>query len=130
MHREAESDIFPYLRDNKISFVPYFPLVSGLLSGKYSINDKFSGEDWRADKADFQGARFVNTMQKMEQVEKIANDYGVTPTQLILAWYINNPNISVVIPGARNKVQVLQNMQAINIDLKPEDYEVINQLFK
>lgn len=130
LHREAESDIFPYLRDNKISFVPYFPLVSGLLSGKYSINDKFSGEDWRADKADFQGARFVNTMQKMEQVEKIANDYGVTPTQLILAWYINNPNISVVIPGARNKVQVLQNMQAINIDLKPEDYEVINQLFK
>lgn len=45
VHRDAETTLFPYLREQHISFVPYFPLASGLLTGKYGPNDaeKFSG---------------------------------------------------------------------------------------
>lgn len=39
VHREAEKNLFPYLKKNKIAFVPYFPLASGLLTGKYNLGD-------------------------------------------------------------------------------------------
>ncbi|MDN6497984.1 MAG: aldo/keto reductase, partial [Tetragenococcus koreensis] len=46
LHREAEDELFPYLKENGITFIPYFPLASGLLAGKYSEEDTF--DDLRA----------------------------------------------------------------------------------
>lgn len=41
LHRKAEQDLLPYTREHGISFVPYFPLGSGLLGGKYRPWDTF-----------------------------------------------------------------------------------------
>lgn len=123
LHRNAESELFPYLRANNISFVPYFPLASGLLTGKYSAADykKFS-QQYTKD-------QFTDLLAAIEQVHKIANKYEASVAQVILAWYMKNPDISIVIPGARKPEQVEQNVKALDVELRNSDYHAIDEAF-
>ncbi|GEO47439.1 aldo/keto reductase [Companilactobacillus kimchii] len=122
LHRDAEKELFPYLKENKISFVPYFPLASGLLTGKYrfSDSDKFS---------QYSREKFGDIITSLEIVEKIADRYEATVAQVILAWYMKNPNISIVIPGARKPEQVDQNVKSLDIKLSDKDYRTIDEAF-
>lgn len=122
VHRDAESEIFPYLKAHQISFVPYFPLASGLLTGKYSRND--------ADKfSRFSTSKFNQIMDSLDQVKTIAGNHQATIAQTILAWYIANPDISVVIPGARLPEQVASNAKALDVQLSPAEFDEIDGLF-
>lgn len=130
VHREHEKDLFPYLKENKISFVPYFPLASGLLTGKYKKEDRFDDSDRRSQRPDFTGERFNDIIEKVDQLKPIAKNYEATVAQLVLAWYMKHPQIGVVIPGAKRPEQVEANAKAVDIRLTVEDYDKIDQLFK
>ncbi len=122
VHRNAEKELFPYLRENNISFVPYFPLASGTLTGKYQASDyakvpRFSKEE------------FGQIVTSLDPVKKIAAKYDATVTQLLLAWYMMDPDISIVIPGARTVEQVEQNAKSWDIHLSKEDYQAIDTAF-
>lgn len=65
IHREHEKELFPYLKANKISFVPYYPLDSGLLTGKYSEETTFEASDLRSKNPDFKGERFAEIIKKL-----------------------------------------------------------------
>lgn len=123
VHREAEKEEFPYLKEHQISFVPYFPLSSGLLTGKYTPadNSKFSR---------FSSRQYTAIMAALEKVKAIAVAHQATVAQTILAWYIKNQNISVVIPGARVADQVHSNAQAMDITISGDEFKQIDQLFK
>ncbi|KRN99917.1 aldo/keto reductase [Companilactobacillus kimchiensis] len=122
LHRDAEKDLFPYLRENNISFVPYFPLASGLLTGKYQAADakKFS---------QFSKEQFADIIVAINKVRKIAEKYDATVAQVILAWYMKNPDISIVIPGARKPAQVDQNVKSLEVELRNSDYHAIDEAF-
>ncbi|WP_022791858.1 aldo/keto reductase [Weissella halotolerans] len=127
--RSAEAERFAYLKEHDISFVPFFPLASGLLTGKYSQETTFAADDIRHDNPDFTGARFETIINKVDQLKPLATKYGVTVTELVLAWYLKNPAITVVIPGAKQVNQVKSNAKALTVDLTLADYDYINQLF-
>ncbi len=122
LHRDAEKELFPYLRENNISFVPYFPLASGLLTGKYQLADdkKFT---------QYSKKQFADIIGSIDKVRKIAEKYDATVAQVILAWYMKNPDISIVIPGARKPEQVDQNVKSLSIDLANSDYHAIDEAF-
>lgn len=122
LHREAEKELFPYLKKNNISFVPYFPLASGLLTGKYRFSDSSKFSQYSREK-------FGDIITSLEIVEKIADRYDATVAQVILAWYMQNPNISIVIPGARKPEQVDQNVKSLDIELSDKDYHTIDETF-
>ncbi|MFT8556337.1 aldo/keto reductase [Liquorilactobacillus hordei] len=123
VHRAAEKELLPYLRENEISFVPYFPLASGLLTGKYSALD--------ADKfKQFNSEQFRRIINNMSRIKEIAAKYDATAAQIVLAWYIANPDMSVVIPGARKLEQVASNAQAMNLTLTKDEYAEIDTAFK
>lgn len=130
IHREHEKKLFPYLKANNISFVPYYPLDSGLLTGKYSEETQFEDSDLRSKNPDFKGERFAEIIQKVDQLKPIANNYDASVTQLVLAWYMKHPQIDVVIPGAKRPDQVEANAKAVDIHLSTEDFDTIDQLFK
>lgn len=129
IHRECEQELFPYLAKNEISFVPYFPLASGLLTGKYTKEATFAEGDLRREKPDFKGERFVQVVDKVTQLQPIAQNYNSTVAQIVLAWYLKNPAVAVVIPGAKQPEQVLANAKASAIELSNTDYAKIDQLF-
>ncbi|MEJ6400038.1 aldo/keto reductase [Nicoliella lavandulae] len=130
VHREAETELFPYLKEHDISFVPYFPLASGLLTGKYDqTNDHFPENDSRSKNPDFQGDRFKKILAAIDQIKPLADQKQITLAQLVLAWYIKNPNISVVIPGAKQPEQVASNAKAMDVTLTDAEYDKIDQAF-
>lgn len=123
IQRHVEREIWPYLKENDIKFVPYFPLASGLLTGKYTIDD--------ADKfKHLNREQFEKIIQILKGIDVIANKHGATVTQIILAWYIKNPEISAVIPGARVPSQVANNVATLKIDLSTDEYQNIDNAFK
>lgn len=123
VHRQAEKKLFPYLKENKITFVPYFPLAAGLLTGKYQLSDAA-----KFDK--FTSAQFKQIIENIEKVKEIAVKHEATVAQTILAWYLADPAIGIVIPGARKPAQVRSNVQALSVKLTSAEYQQIDQLFK
>lgn len=127
LKRDAEKDFFPYTAANNITFIPYFPLESGLLAGKYDKNTTFS--DLRAEKPTFQGQQFLNNLEKVDQVRKIADKYEEEVAHIVLAWYFSQPSVDVIIPGAKRPDQVRSNQRAAEISLSKEDIQKISAIF-
>lgn len=130
IHREHENTLFPYLKEQQITFVPYYPLDSGLLTGKYEEEAVFDDSDLRSKNPDFKGDRFKEIIGKVNQLKPLAQKYNVSVTQLVLAWYMKHPVMGVVIPGAKRPEQVESNAKAINVELSQDDFNRIDQLFQ
>ncbi|MEH7224450.1 aldo/keto reductase [Bacillus sp. JJ1566] len=126
--RSAEEALLPYVAEQKISFVPYFPLASGLLAGKYNKDTTFN--DSRKKKPHLQGEAFKQNLEKVELLREIANDKQVEVAHLVLAWYLTRDEIDAVIPGAKRAEQVLDNLKTLDVILTPDEIQVIDQIFR
>ncbi|GAF15351.1 oxidoreductase ion channel [Bacillus sp. JCM 19046] len=129
LDRSAEEELFPYMRENNISFIPYFPLVSGLLAGKYTKDTTFPDGDLRNDQKHFQGTTFQRNIEKVNELRPIAQKHNVGIAHIVLAWYLERPEIDVLIPGAKRAEQLLDNAKSVDISLSKEEKQFINTLF-
>lgn len=118
-----------YLKDKQISFVPYFPLASGLLTGKYDQLPTFPASDIRSQIADFKETRFSQIQAAVTQLKPIAAAHQATVAQVVLAWYLANPLITAVIPGAKRAEQVEANVNALEVELTAAEFQQIEALF-
>lgn len=125
--RGAEKDLLPYSLENNISFIPYFPLASGLLTGKFTPSSTF--EDGRTKNPLFQGDAFIQNLNKVDELKTIARDKNVAVSNLVLAWYLKRDAIDVVIPGAKKPEQVLENIKTLDIELSTEEINKISRIF-
>ncbi|WP_181347467.1 aldo/keto reductase [Thalassobacillus sp. CUG 92003] len=125
--REAENEMLPYTAEKGITFVPYFPFASGLLAGKYDENTTF--DDFRAKNPLFQGEEFKLNLAKVNQLRPIAEEKGVDVPHIVLAWYLNQPSIDAVIPGAKRTQQVVDNLKTLDVDLSDKEISNIDDLF-
>ncbi|SFA94698.1 Predicted oxidoreductase [Lentibacillus halodurans] len=128
LKRQAESDLLPYTAENNISFVPYFPLASGLLTGKYSEGATFN--DLRADNPLFQGELFKENLQKINKLRAVAESKNEEVAHVVLAWYLTRDSIDSIIPGAKNIDQVKNNLKTLDIELTQSEIDRINQIFR
>ena len=126
-HRDAEKDLLPYTAANGITFIPYFPLASGLLGGKYTKDTKF--DDIRAKDPLFTGDAFIENLAKVDQLRPIAQSKGVDVAHIVLAWYLTRDSIDAVIPGAKRSDQVKDNLKTLQVQLTPQEIEQINSIF-
>lgn len=127
LNRQPENDLFPYTLEHNISYVPYFPFASGLLAGKYTKETTFN--DFRADMPHFQGEAFEQNLQKVEILKEIANTKQTEVSNIVLAWYLAQPAIDTVIPGAKKPEQVIQNLKTLEVHLSKEEIETIDRIF-
>lgn len=125
--REAEKDLLPYTAENQISFIPYFPLASGLLGGKYNEDSKF--DDLRAKDPLFQGQAFASNLRKVEELREVANRKNAEVADVVLAWYLTRHSIDVLIPGAKKPEQVSRNLKALDVTLTIDDIAEISAIF-
>ena len=129
INRDKEKELFPYTREHTISFVPFFPLASGLLAGKYTKDTVFPEGDLRTRKPHFQGDAYIQNLQKVEQLRDIAEGKGVEIANLVLAWYLTQDPIDVIIPGVKRSEQVLDNLKTLEVTLTQDEITAIDQLF-
>jgi myo-inositol catabolism protein IolS len=128
LQRDAEKELLPYAKEQHISFIPYFPLASGLLAGKYTKDMVF--DDLRANMPHFQGEAFAENLDKVEQLRKIADARHAEIAHVVLAWYLTRDSIDALIPGAKKSDQVLDNLKTLDVHLTNEDISEIDRIFQ
>ncbi|CCE58400.1 TPA: aldo/keto reductase [Staphylococcus argenteus] len=126
LHRDNEA-VLQYCVDHQITFIPYFPLASGILAGKYNENTKFS--DHRATRRDFIPGVFEENVRRVKALEKIAAAHQTSIANIVLAFYLTRPAIDVIIPGAKRAEQVIENIKAADIVLSDDEIQYIDELF-
>ncbi|BAY09114.1 aldo/keto reductase [Calothrix sp. NIES-2098] len=126
--RDPEDEILPTVRELGIGFVPYSPLGRGFLSGAIASLDDLAPDDYRRNSPRFQGENFSKNLQLVEKVKAMANDKGVTPTQLALAWLLAQGEDIVPIPGTKRRTYLEENIAATEITLTPEDLKQLEAI--
>lgn len=126
LHRENEA-VLQYCVDHQITFIPYFPLASGILAGKYDENTKFS--DHRTTRRDFIPGVFEENVRRVKALESIAAAHQTSIANIVLAFYLTRPAIDVIIPGAKRAEQVVENIKAADIVLSDDEIQYIDELF-
>ncbi|HCU9959503.1 TPA: aldo/keto reductase [Staphylococcus aureus] len=126
LHRENEA-VLQYCVDHQITFIPYFPLASGILAGKYDENTKFS--DHRTTRCDFKPGVFEENVRRVKALESIAAAHQTSIANIVLAFYLTRPAIDVIIPGAKLAEQVVENIKAADIVLSDDEIQYIDELF-
>ncbi|MEH7419314.1 aldo/keto reductase [Neobacillus drentensis] len=126
LNRDAEKELFPYAIDNGISFIPYFPLASGLLTGKYDKNTNLEEKRGKFFKKEV----FEAALDKVEHIREIANAKGAEVSHVVLAWYLTREAIDVIIPGAKRAEQVLNNLKTLEVQLTKDEIQKMDQIFQ
>jgi aryl-alcohol dehydrogenase-like predicted oxidoreductase len=126
--REPEDEIIPTIRGLGIGFVAYSPLGRGFLSGQITSPEDFAPDDFRKNLPRFQGENFYKNLQLVERVKEIANEKGVTPGQLALAWLLTQGDDIVPIPGTKRRAYLEENVAAVDITLTPAELARLNEV--
>ncbi len=127
LQREIEQDILPWCRQHNVSTVIYWPLMKGLLAGKLSRDHVFAPGDGRAKYPMFQGDEWIKNQDFVDQLRAIATDIGKTVAQLVVAWTIHQPGISVALCGAKRVYQIEETAGAMGWTLEAETLQRIDQ---
>jgi len=124
--REPEAEIIPTCRELGIGFVAYSPLGRGFLSGRFSNPDELAEDDFRRSQPRFQGENLEANMRIVAKLREIAEEKGITPAQLALAWVLAQGDDIVPIPGTKRRTYLEENAAAADIELTDEDLSRID----
>ena len=78
---------------------------------------------------DFQPEVFNDNVRRVKQLQGIAEVHNTSIANVVLAFYLTRPALDVVIPGAKRAEQVVQNIEAANIQLTDDELNKIDELF-
>lgn len=127
LHREPEHGVLTECERQELAFLPYFPLASGLLTGKYQRGapppegSRLAGERYAHLLSD-------ERLAAVEALTAFAEARGHTVLELAISWLLARPRVASVIAGATRPEQVRANTAAADWVLAGEDLEEIDAL--
>jgi aryl-alcohol dehydrogenase-like predicted oxidoreductase len=127
--RDIEKDLLPAAQEYRLGLLPFFPLASGLLTGKYK-RGAAAPEDTRFAKAPALRDRYVTARNEdiVEKLKAFAQARGHTMVELAFSWLAARPQVASVIAGATRVEQVEENVQAIAWKLSAKDLAEIDEI--
>lgn len=130
LERVTAAEVLPTLQAERMGAVPYFPLASGLLTGKYR-----AGQDFPAGSrlAVIPALAWVATDESFEHVQRLeafARDRGRALIELALGWLISQPGVTSVICGASTPEQVRANIAASTWRLTADELTAVSALLE
>ena len=126
--RGVESELLPFCREKGIATLGYGGLCRGLLTGKFSGDEKFPKGDLRRADPKFKPDRFKQYTKAVEAMKKIATKYQKTVAQLALRWALRPEGVTTIIAGARTAKQAEDNAGVSDWRIAPEDLQKIEDI--
>ncbi|AUX38903.1 aldo/keto reductase [Sorangium cellulosum] len=123
IERTVERDLIPMAQEMGLGVIPWSPLGSGVLTGKYTRADLDIGDGaanpagTRKNLAAANGALTERGLEIAEVVKAVAAESGRTPSQIAIAWTLLNPAVTAPILGARTLKQIEDNLGALDVRL-------------
>ena len=119
--RQPEAEILQTCRELGIGFVAYSPLGRGFLSGRFNSPDDLAEDDFRRTQPRFQAGNLEENAKIVAKLREIAEERGITPAQLALAWVLSRGEDIVPIPGTKRRKYLEENAAAADIELTNEE---------
>jgi len=126
--RHLESEIIPLLRELGIGLVPFSPLGRGFLSGMARRAEEYPEGDFRRGDPRFQGTNFDANMRAAAVVGEIGAEVGATPSQVAIAWVLQQGDDVVPIPGTKRRRFLEENVAAAELRLDARQMERLDKL--
>ena len=126
--REAEKEVLPECARTGMAFLPYYPLASGLLTGKYRAGRPLPDGTRLTDGGRWSGMLTEENVAVAERLARFAEARGRTLLDLAFAWLLARREVASVIAGATSADQVRANAAAARWRLTPAEYEAATAL--
>ena len=130
VYREEEREMLPLCREEGIGVIPWSPLARGFLAGNRRKEDH--GDTPRAKTDDFAHNLYYrdDDFVVADHVVEVARRLGVKPTQVALAWLLAQPAVTAPIVGASKLPHLDDAVEALKLQLSPEDMRYLEEPYK
>ncbi len=125
--RDPEDEVLAILRELGIALVAYSPLGRGFLTGQIRSLDDLPEDDWRRSNPRFQEEALQENLRLADRVTERAEDRGITPAQLALAWVMAKGDDIVPIPGTKSPRRLEENAAAADVKLSAKEIEELDE---
>jgi aryl-alcohol dehydrogenase-like predicted oxidoreductase len=129
--RVIEAEVVPLSKREGIGQIVWSPLAQGILTGKYLPGKKAPAGSRATDKKS--GANFISrwmtedVLTAVQRLKPIADEVGLSISQLSIAWVLQNSNVSTAIMGATKPSQIKENVKASGVKLTPDVMKAIDR---
>lgn len=128
LERKVEREVVPAAHAQGLGIVPYYPLASGLLTGKYRSGTAYPAHSRLARMPQFASVATEANFAVVDAVVSFAKARGYEPGQLAVAWLVAHDAVASVIAGATSTAQVVANAAAGDIVLSASELSEIERL--
>ncbi len=127
LDRRIERELLPMARTYGMAIIPWSPLARGFLAGNRTQNK--SGETARAKSDEFAHMMYYSEADfaVLNATERLADERGVKPAQIALAWMLHKPGITAPIVGASKMYQLDEAIAAADITLTPDEIKRLEE---
>jgi len=126
--RDLEREHVPLCQAQSLGILPWSPLASGFLTGKYRKNQPPPAgtrlEQWKERRAGFDNER---NWRILDAVLAVAAELAASPASVSLAWVMKQPQVSSTIFGARTVAQLEENVKACEVSLSDEQLKRLDE---
>lgn len=131
VYREEEREMLPFCLDQGIGVLPWSPLARGFLTGNRK-RDEQEGPTTRAKSDDFAHRLYYQPQDYdvVDRVVELAEQRGVKPAQIALAWLLHKPGITSPIIGATKMYQLEEAVAALDVELSAEDCAYLEEPYR
>jgi aryl-alcohol dehydrogenase-like predicted oxidoreductase len=119
--RDIEAEVIPALRELGIGLVAYSPIGRGFLAGRFTDPSELDEGDFRRNNPRFMGEALERNQQLAAKVREIAQEKGIAPGQLALAWVLSRGSDVVPIPGTKRVAYLEENWGATEVRLSDDE---------
>ncbi|WP_454651245.1 aldo/keto reductase [Bradyrhizobium liaoningense] len=127
LERTSEGELFPMARALGMGIMPWSPLKSGFLSGKFR---RGGSGDIDTKRTDLVGVPSESDYDVIEAVAAVASELEVSSASVALAWVRSRPGVSSTLVGARRVDQLLTNMESLDLTLSAEQLKQLDDASK
>jgi aryl-alcohol dehydrogenase-like predicted oxidoreductase len=120
VNRAIEAEVVPACRAYEVGIVPYFPLASGLLTGKYAKGKPFPEGSRLAAASFFAEMATDEVFETVGRLQAVADDTGHSLVELALGWLLHQNGVAAVLVGATKPEQVATNAATAGVRLAPD----------
>ena len=130
LNRALETEMFPLVSSLGLGLMAYSPLEVGLLSGAYRPGEPPPAGSYWAQRLpeQFWQALAGRAGETVTAVYQVAERCGATVAQVALQWVLSHPAVTVAISGADTDAQMAENLGAVDVQIAPEDLELLNRV--
>ncbi len=117
--RDIEREVVPLAIDQGLAVLPWSPLAGGLLSGKFDMEKK-GPEGARRTTYDFPPVDLERAKTVLSAMRVVSASMGISVARVALSWLLTRPFVTSIIIGAKTREQLMDNLDAVDVQLAPE----------